>query len=88
MQADPASSTGGRGDLFDMLLRTMGEDQAAGGGGGGSVGAGGGQEEIEPDNSFKAILTNFFSKWFWLALGILTYASKLFQKSKLWKTWI
>ena len=70
-----------------MLLKTMSEDQAAGGGGG-SVGAGGGQEEIEPDNSFKAILTNFFSKWFWLALGILTYASKLFQKSKLWKTWI
>jgi len=69
LQADPASSTGGRGDLFDMLLKTMGEDQAAGGGG-----AGGGQEEIEPDNSFKAILTNFFSKWFWLALGILTYA--------------
>ena len=78
MQADPASSSDGRGDLFDMLLKTMGEDQAAGGGG-----AGGGQEEIEPDNSFKAILTNFFSKWFWLALGILTYASKLFQKSKL-----
>lgn len=51
-------------DLLDMLLKAV--DQQ---------GAGAAENATAAEEPASHFLSNFFSKWFWLALGILTYVA-------------
>jgi len=60
--AEGAAAGGGgqQGDLFDMLLKAVDQQQ----------------QQPQPQQAEETdFLSNFVSKWFWLALGILTYVA-------------